>query len=148
MLFISHRGNRNGPNPDKENHPDYIRSTRARGYLVEVDVWWLNGWVLGHDAPQYDIKDTFFTEMGNTVIWHAKDSQAFERLVANKSHCFWHEDDDYTMTSNGYPWVYPKKRLFTGAICVMPELGFNGTLFECAGICSDHITKYQKELCV
>jgi hypothetical protein len=148
MLRISHRGNSLGPNPEKENHPDYIRKTRANGFLVEIDVWWLDRWVLGHDAPQYDIQEAFFDEMGNTAIWHAKDSQALERLVAKKTHCFWHEDDDYTMTSNGYPWVYPKKRLFAGAICVMPELGFNGVLFDCAGICSDYILRYQKELCV
>jgi len=26
MKLIAHRGNINGPNPEKENHPDYINT--------------------------------------------------------------------------------------------------------------------------
>ena len=57
MILISHRGNVDGPNPEKENHPSYIDMTIKAGYNVEIDVWYIdNNWYLGHDAPQYIIK--------------------------------------------------------------------------------------------
>jgi hypothetical protein len=55
MILISHRGNLNGPNPERENHPDYIWEALRAGYEVEIDVWWVEGkFKLGHDEPQYD----------------------------------------------------------------------------------------------
>ena len=39
MILISHRGNINGKNPEKENHPDYIWVAIQAGYEVEIDVW-------------------------------------------------------------------------------------------------------------
>lgn len=43
-MFISHRGNLNGPSPDFENRPEYIIETLHRGYDVETDVWYLKVW--------------------------------------------------------------------------------------------------------
>ena len=40
MIFISHRGNLEGPNPERENNPDYISEALERVYSVEVDVWY------------------------------------------------------------------------------------------------------------
>jgi hypothetical protein len=55
MILISHRGNISGPNPEQENHPDYIWAAIQAGYDVEVDVWFENGkFMLGHDEPQYE----------------------------------------------------------------------------------------------
>ena len=42
MKLIAHRGNVNGPNPDKENHTDYINEAIILGYDVEIDVWFVN----------------------------------------------------------------------------------------------------------
>ena len=42
MKLIAHRGNINGPNPEKENHPDYINTAIKSGYDVEVDVWFID----------------------------------------------------------------------------------------------------------
>ena len=39
MIYISHRGNINGPNPQMENDPRYIENTLGKGYNVEVDVF-------------------------------------------------------------------------------------------------------------
>jgi hypothetical protein len=56
-FLISHRGNVNGPNADKENHPDYIIQALQLGYNVEIDVWYTNNnWYLGHDNPVFEIK--------------------------------------------------------------------------------------------
>jgi hypothetical protein len=52
MILISHRGNLNGPNPERENHPDYIWEALRAGFEVEIDVWWVEGkFKLGHDEP-------------------------------------------------------------------------------------------------
>ena len=38
MIYIAHRGNIRGPNPERENSPDYIDEAIQSGYYVEVDV--------------------------------------------------------------------------------------------------------------
>ena len=48
MIIISHRGNINGPEPQKENLPDYIDFALENGLDVEVDLWWNKGIYLGH----------------------------------------------------------------------------------------------------
>jgi hypothetical protein len=63
----------------------------------------------------------------------------------NFLHCFFHNIDDYTITSNGYVWAYPGRlKASDSCILVMPELG-HGTKFlkgyGYAGICSDYIEK-------
>ena len=55
MKLISHRGNTSGPNPEKENSPEYIIAALLAGYEVEIDVWFENGkFMLGHSEPQYE----------------------------------------------------------------------------------------------
>ena len=36
MILIAHRGNLKGPNPDKENKPDYLEFAINKGYDVEI----------------------------------------------------------------------------------------------------------------
>ena len=55
MFFISHRGNLDGPNESKENHPDYINKALLE-MEVEIDVWYKDSsFYLGHDKPTYKI---------------------------------------------------------------------------------------------
>ena len=53
MILISHRGNLDGPTPKEENRIEYIENALGEGYQVEVDVWWWDGFYLGHDEPEY-----------------------------------------------------------------------------------------------
>ena len=71
MIYISHRGNLEGKNPERENHPIYIIEALSQGYDVEIDVWYVDrSFFLGHDAPQYKV-DTKFLQNAN--LWcHAK----------------------------------------------------------------------------
>ena len=55
-------------------------------------------------------------------------------------HCFWHQGDDYTLTSNGYIWTYPGKLLTTKSICVKPNS--IEEIKGCSGVCSDYIRRY------
>ena len=58
MIFISHRGNLDGLNPDRENSPEYIDEAIKLGFDVEIDVRTKDGelW-LGHDEPQYKVSE-------------------------------------------------------------------------------------------
>jgi hypothetical protein len=62
-------------------------------------------------------------------------------LEKTNAHYFWHQEDDYTITSKGFIWTYPGKKLFLKSICVLPEK-FNYEKIKCTGICSDFIEKY------
>lgn len=143
MKLIAHRGNIDGPDPDKENHPDYIKSALNCGYDVEIDVWYINEiWVLGHDKPDWELNDSNFLFLSG--LWlHAKNGEALYNLCKYKDlNSFWHTDEDWILTTKGYIWTQPTKKLFPGSICVMPELGYSGNINDCFGICSDYISKY------
>lgn len=144
MNLIAHRGNIHGPNSEKENHPDYITQAINFGYDVEVDVWYQNEkWYLGHDNPIYEIKYDF---LANRKFWlHAKNGDAFYALLQDCTlNFFWHTTEDWVLTSKQYIWTYPNKFLYPNSICVLPELGYNGNLNHCGGICSDFISRYEK----
>ena len=61
MIFISHRGNLTGKNPEMENKPSYISDALNQGYHCEVDVWFVdNKFMLGHDEPKYGFPFVLF----------------------------------------------------------------------------------------
>ena len=137
--LISHRGNIEGPDPVNENKPEFIQKALVAGFDVELDVWFVeNQWYLGHDEPEYLTTEKFIKTEG---FWcHAKNIAAFERLLELGVVCFWHENDKYTLTSNGYVWTYPGHKLTPASICVMPEKYAAETqdTSSCAGICTDY----------
>lgn len=148
MVLISHRGNLNGSIPERENSPAYIDEALNAKYFVEVDVWYEKGWWLGHDKPQYKMPKAYFGSESCYFYYHAKNPAALARLckIPSTYHCFWHQEDDYTLTSYGLVWVYPGKKLLPGSICVLPERGFTGDIKKCYGICSDFIANAKEEL--
>lgn len=138
MIFIAHRGNIKGPNPTRENRMDHIFNALEHGYHVEIDVWYEDKqWWLGHDEPKWKTGTTIFRD---PRVWcHAKNAEALSRLKKDKRvHCFWQEDDDYTLTSKGYIWCHVGAVLLPNSICVLPEIEYNGDWSKCYGICSDH----------
>jgi|TARA_B110000503_G_scaffold29559_1_gene47487 hypothetical protein len=145
MIIISHRGNLSGPNPGEENKPEYIYAALKKGYHVEVDVWYKDGeWFLGHDEPTYVVAIAFLL---NDNMWiHAKNLAAFVRLEQfKKCNYFWHQTDDYTLTSKQFAWCYPGKPGVEGynCICVLPERT-DQDITAFAGICTDYVEKYDK----
>ena len=146
MKLISHRGNLNGPNKERENHPDYIYEAIQAGYDVEIDVWWVDGkFKLGHDEPQYDFPFDLFNNFYNKLWIHCKNMEALSQLNeldsnGSKLNYFSHEDDLGVLTSRGYIW---STNLYDRGILVMPEV-FNREPKETTfGVCSDYITKYK-----
>jgi hypothetical protein len=140
-ILISHRGNINGRKPELENSPSYIEEAISQDFNVEIDVWYQNGFWLGHDAPSYFIEESF---LENFSLWcHAKNSQALIRMSKNPFiHCFWHENDRFTLTSRGYIWAYPSKEVVKNSIIVLPKIHNNDTK-GCLGICSNYISSYK-----
>lgn len=152
MRFIAHRGNVTGRNVPFENSPDYIRHALDLGFDVEVDVWCEGSkFYLGHDEPQHEIRMEFLH--GHRMWCHAKNIEALAYMRSDdRIHCFWHQNDDVTLTSQGYIWTYPGKQLTEKSVCVMPEWTATThkdhpysdiSLLHCSGICSDLITYYR-----
>ena len=146
MILISHRGNILCPNPNKENHPDYILKALQQGYDVEIDVWYTDKFMLGHDGSQYDFPFDLI-EKYHTNLWiHCKNIEALLKLkkidyYPSRLNYFWHEEDTITLTSQNYIWAYPGKQPIQNSIAVMPEL-YNDDTLQCLGICSDYIQNY------
>jgi hypothetical protein len=141
MIIISHRGNISGPVPDMENHPDYIREALKLGYECEIDVWYQDDeWWLGHDEPVYDVGKSFLRK---DKLWcHAKNLEALDGMLNDSIHCFWHQDDDYTLTSKGYIWTYPGKPVADNSIAVLPEHAPERDISTCFGVCTDNVSQY------
>ena len=142
MILISHRGNIYGPNKKLENKISYLNEALILGFDVEVDVWSLKGSLyLGHDQPQHKVNKEF---LQNKKVWcHAKNLDALTALKKIKSHFFWHEKDQYTITSKGFIWTYPGKKFSKESIVVLPEIFSKKKKFNCKGVCSDYIFNYR-----
>jgi len=147
MILISHRGNLHGPDPAKENNPEYIEQALALGYDVEVDLWVTEDLYLGHDEPQYKIKTKWLEPILDRLWIHCKNTKALEYVNHFKDeiniHYFWHEEDTVTLTSKNFIWAYPGKQSIKNSIAVMPEI-YNDPVENCLGICSDYIQNYKK----
>ena len=108
MFYISHRGNIFGPNKKEENKIYYINNAIKLGFDVEIDVWFYkDNFYLGHDEPLYRVKKNFILKKN---FWcHAKNFEALINLKKINANYFWHQNDDYVLTSSGYIWTFPGK---------------------------------------
>ena len=133
-----------GKDDGPANHPSTIERALWHNFDVELDVWYLEGWWLGHDKPEYKVDMDF---LDNRRFWiHCKNISAMTYLQPTKLNYFWHEEDSYTLTSHGYIWAYPDEMAIAGGntIAVKPEIN-NTDVNLFSGICSDNIMKYYYE---
>jgi len=147
MKLIAHRGLINGPDHNLENLPGQILLSLQAGYDCEIDVRYIDGkWMLGHDNPDYEVPFEFLQQPG---LWiHAKNLEALYQLTKTNLVYFWHQQDDFTLTSNGFIWTYSGRPLTDHSITVCPEdvdpeLASTAEA-ECFAICSNHLIKIQK----
>lgn len=135
MKLIAHRGNTNGRIPERENKPDYIDEALSYGFDVEIDVWVENSKIfLGHDYPETEINIQFLIKRQDKLWCHAKNLHALELLLDHKLHTFFHDSDEYTITSKGFIWAHPNSKFSSRTICVMGV-----PTRECFGLCSDNL---------
>lgn len=141
MIKIAHRGNIKGPSP-RENHPFYIEEAIYAGFDVEVDIRLIDSQLwLGHDEPQYLTSKTFLDRYKNSLWIHCKNLGALEYFSSLKEDYkyFWHEEDSYTLTSNGLIWTYPGEATTNKSILVLrgqEKAPDPSTVF---GICGDYV---------
>ena len=148
MNIISHRGNIDGPIPERENAPSYIDTAIQLGYDVEVDVRLINNneiW-LGHDAPQYRLEMSWIEKRQNKLWFHCKDvasAMKFSELLNLIFFC--HSQDPYVLTSNGYLWIHDMTVSPTNK-CIVPFIDGSGRPQNNAapyGICTDFVLNYR-----
>ena len=139
LILIAHRGNTTGPS-NQENSPPHILKALLSGYDVEVDVWKTDsGIFLGHDKPEYKTNLELLKTKG---VWcHAKSLESLEFLLSHDAVCFWHEEDERTLTSNKHIWTYPLKKTNKRSIIVCKDL--NSTALyareQIYAVCSDFV---------
>jgi len=152
MILIAHRGNVFGPNVQNENSPKYLENTVAAGFDIEFDIRLINEqFFLGHDQPKYQISEDWLFNYLKVSWVHCKNYEALAFFANSKTrfNYFWHENDKYTIVSNGKVWMYPGEDYIPGAVIVLPEL--NGTIEDIRfgkkvyAVCSDFVGKLSVE---
>lgn len=138
--IISHRGNIDGRNIERENSISFIDEAINLNFDVEIDLWLLDkNLFLGHDKPQYEIDFNFLVERKNKLWVHAKNLEVIPFLRFEDLNWFWHENDKMVLTSKGYPWcnfdIFVK-----GGITV--EFDFKIIPDYVYGVCTDKPIKY------
>lgn len=138
MKIISHRGNINGPGPS-ENSPALLLDTISKGFDVEIDIRLLDGiWYLGHDEPKYPVGDIFIDQIKDKGWLHCKNLDALFALNKQTHNFFWHQNDDFTLTSKGFIWTYPNKPVTKKSIIVdlnLTNFFYHGEVY---GACTDY----------
>ena len=126
-----------------------VATAFSQGYYnVEIDVWKVNEtFFLGHDSPQYEIPKTFFEKHMDKFWIHCKNLSALAALHdAPRLNVFFHSSDDATLTSSRYIWTGATKPLMPNSVCVLPELGIDGDIKKCYGVCTDYVERWEKKL--
>lgn len=150
MITISHRGNLNGPIPDKENRPSYIDCAIQLGYDIEVDIRYINDefW-LGHDEPQYKIELTWMKLRKEKIWYHCKDLNSTIKLLELDEgfKFFCHSSDDFVLTSTGHVWVHDLSKKINNK-CVIPLLSIGEIdayiLADEFAVCTDYVNHLKK----
>jgi hypothetical protein len=149
-IFISHRGNLLGKDLNLENNPTQVESVIKKGYDCEIDLHMVGKKLfLGHDEPQYDISINWLLEHSKRLWIHAKNFDALNLLNSKykELNYFWHQEDDFTLTSDNLIWTFPEKQTSHNSIIVKLEYEadyLKNNIFY--GICSDYIERYRNEI--
>ena len=150
MKIIAHRANLGGPDPSKENTPDQIDLCLALGFDVEIDLRYSpldRTFVLGHDKGETRVSYSWLEERRDGLWIHCKDILALDQMTRGSGfRYFWHQEDDYTLTSNEVIWAYPGKEYTCRTVIVMPEWDESVDWDKlkksnCYGVCTDYPEK-------
>jgi hypothetical protein len=122
---IAHRGLFKGEDPQLENKPTQIDLALNNGFECEIDLWVNNNKLfLGHDDPVHEIDQDWLRQRASRLWIHCKNLEALNNMLAQdlNFNYFWHQSDDYTLTSKGVIWVYPERKFNENCIIVILEL--------------------------
>jgi hypothetical protein len=92
----------------------------------------------GHDSAQYLINEEFLLQNQNYLWIHCKNFEALEYFteMGSSYNHFWHQEDDFTITSQDFIWTYPGKQVGKWSVIVDLE---GKTEYDCYGLCSDYL---------
>lgn len=144
--IISHRGNLDGPIPERENSPDYIDQAIKWGFVVEIDIRYKGGklW-LGHDYAQWPVEIEWLEQRHPNLLVHIKDWDVLTQTqVWHKFHSFCHVGDPFTVTSHGLLWIHDLSLPYTQEsiiplITQQQVVDYNNAPRKTPGhICTDH----------
>lgn len=139
MIFIAHRGNIKGSDLKRENTISYIEEAIEKNFQVEIDLWREdNNFYLGHNKPMHIIDSYDLLKMKNFLWCHAKNIDALYILHQLRLNCFFHNNDDVTLTSWGFLWTYPGKKLTDRSVCINPKEDVQNVK-RAHAICDDYI---------
>lgn len=139
MKLIAHRGNYKGPNKSKENQPSYIEEAIHAGFDVEIDVWYQDGLYLGHDNPEHEIDLDFLMRFHNSLWIHCKNVFALSTLSdLPELNVFWHENDAYALTSQGFIWTFPHCKVCEKSVVVTDSAKYM-QFQDCYAVCADKL---------
>ncbi len=144
IRLIAHRGNISGANPSRENHPSYLLEAIDLGLDVEVDVWMVDGeFYLGHDEPDYPVDESYLTWLRDSAWFHCKNLEALQFFAESSKNYryFWHQNDDYTLTSTGHIWTYPGRAVSSNSIIVDLSEDASYEPGSVYGVCFDYLPK-------
>lgn len=142
-IIISHLGNVNGRQPEKENTLAYIQKALKEGWHVCIDVAFRNGsFLLPNDHGFQVIPPALLSKQR---VWcRAQDADTIDALCNLTAHCFLVSDSFMSLTSAQFIWTLPPHGLLSRSIAAFPELAEPGWLesAEPAGLCSNEPARY------
>ena len=151
MHLIAHRGNTSGPNPKRENTPEYIEEAIEKGFDVEIDIRAeidtdCNSlrYILGHDQGDSEVSYQWLLRHVDKLWVHCKNLTALHALHGSPLNYFWHQEDDFTLTSYNVIWTYPHRKVTDKSVIVCfteEEAIFYADEHPCLGICCDWVGK-------
>lgn len=144
MKYIAHRGLFNGPNKELENNPTQIDFCISKGYDAEIDLNVIDSkYFLGHDYPRYPINLEFLYTRKSNLWIHCKNIEALSKLYNTEFNYFWHQNDDYVITSKQFIWTYPGKQMNLHKNQIILDfsenIDFDYYSSKIYGICCDYI---------
>ena len=147
-FLISHRGNIEGINLEREDSPEYVQEALKKGYHCMVDVWLVGGQhvALGTEAAYFPTTIEFLKDQ--RIICNARSPEALEFLLRNEVHCFTLSETSFTLTNGGLIWVKPGGTITPRGVITMPEWTLPDVSvvasLPCAGICSNQIGQIKR----
>ena len=142
-IIISHLGNIDGRQPEKENTLPYIQDALKAGWHVCVDVVFRNGgFLFPSDRGNYNAPPALLSKQR---IWcRAFDPETMDALCNINAHCFLASRDFISLTSSLFLWTLPPHALADRSIAAYPELAEPDWLtnFDPAGLCSNEPARY------
>jgi hypothetical protein len=101
IKLISHRGNINGVNTERENEQTYLQEAIEAGYDVELDIRRLNHTLwFGHDGPTHMASMAWLLNYKNNLWIHTKNFDAMDFLIEHNFRVFYHQIEDHVVIGN------------------------------------------------